>query len=275
MSIIELINKHNWNMPSKCPYCQTELVLNDNMTRLYCPNSACKTYAKGRIAKFCSVAKIKEIGGTTLDKMLDEGIISDISSLFTIDYKRLGNIIGQGNAKNIKSEIAKVRELSLVDFLTGYNIEDCGSKVIEKILNAKGIDSWDNLVSEFDNADASKFVTEGVGEITAQKFADGVLMNMLDMKYTLAHGIHIKSAEKPQEGGKLTGKSFCFTGKLETMKRPEAEAKVKALGGEIKNVTKGLTYLVTNDTESGSSKNKKAKDLGIFIINEEEFKKLL
>ena len=76
-------------------------------------------------------------------------------------------------------------------------------------------------------------------------------------------------------GNKLTSMSFCFTGKLETMKRSEAEAKVKSLGGEIKNVTKGLTYLVTNDTESGSAKNKKAKELGICIINEEEFKKLI
>ena len=59
------------------------------------------------------------------------------------------------------------------------------------------------------------------------------------------------------------------------MKRSEPEAKVISLGGEIKNVTKGLTYLVTNDTESGSAKNKKAKELGVFVINEEEFKKLI
>ena len=283
-NIKELIANHNWNMPDKCPYCQAKLALNDSLTRLYCPNSKCKTYAKSRIAKFCSVAKIKELGDTTLDKMFDEGVVTDISSLFTIDYKKLGALVGPGNAKNIKAEIDKVRELSLVDFLTGYNIEDCGSKVIEKILNAKSISTWEQLDNVFGDKDSefnqsseivSDFITEGIGEITASKFIDGVRSNYLDMKNTLAHGIRIKAGEKPQTGGKLTGKSFCFTGKLETMKRPEAEAKVKALGGEIKSVTRGLTYLVTNDTESGSSKNKKAKELGISIINEQEFNLML
>ena len=276
MNIQELINTHNWNLPDKCPYCNSQLSLNDSMTRLYCPNNNCKTYVKARIAKFCAVAKIKELGDITLDKMIDAGIISDISSLFTINYKKLGELIGAGNAKNIKTEIDKVKELSLVDFLTGYNIEDCGSKIIEKILNAKNIDCWEKLIEMLPVAD---FVTEGVGETTARKFVNGVKSNLLDMKYTLAHGIRIKNNVNNKNnnltGNKLSGMSFCFTGKLETMKRSEAEAKVKSLGGEIKNVTKGLTYLVTNDTESGSAKNKKAKELGVFVINEEEFKKLI
>ncbi len=272
MNIQDLINTHNWNLPDKCPYCNSQLSLNDSMTRLYCPNNNCKTYVKARIAKFCAVAKIKELGDATLDKMIDSGIISDISSLFTINYKKLGELIGAGNAKNIKSEIDKVKELSLIDFLTGYNIEDCGSKIIEKILNAKNIDCWDKLIEMLPVAD---FVTEGVGETTALKFVNGVKSNLLDMKYTLAHGIHIKNVVNNKSCNTLDGKSFCFTGKLETMKRSEAEAKVKSLGGEIKNVTKGLTYLVTNDTESGSTKNKKAKELGVFVINEEEFKKLI
>ena len=272
MNIQELINTHNWNLPDKCPYCNSQLSLNDTMTRLYCPNNNCKTYVKARIAKFCAVTKIKELGDITLDKMIDSGIISDISSLFTINYKKLGELIGAGNAKNIKSEIDKVQELSLVDFITGYNIEDCGSKIIEKILNAKNIDCWEKLIEMLPVAD---FVTEGVGETTARKFINGVQSNLLDMKYTLAHGIRIKNIVNNKRNNTLANKSFCFTGKLETMKRSEAEAKVKSLGGEIKNVTKGLTYLVTNDTESGSAKNKKAKELGVFVINEEEFKKLI
>ena len=272
MNIQELINTHNWNLPDKCPYCKSSLSLNDTMTRLYCPNINCKTYIKARIAKFCAVTKIKELGDATLDKMIDSGIISDISSLFTINYKKLGELIGAGNAKNIKSEIDKLQELSLVDFLTGYNIEDCGSKIIEKILNAKNIDCWEKLIEMLPVAD---FVTEGVGETTARKFVNGVKSNLLDMKYTLAHGIRIKNIVNNKRNNTLANKSFCFTGKLETMKRSEAEAKVKSLGGEIKNVTKGLTYLVTNDTESGSAKNKKAKELGVFVINEEEFKKLI
>ena len=76
-------------------------------------------------------------------------------------------------------------------------------------------------------------------------------------------------------GGKLAGKSFCFTGEL-SMKRADAEKLVKDNGGSIKSsVTKDLSYLVTNDTTSGSSKNVKAAKLGIPVIDEKEFLKLL
>ena len=73
-------------------------------------------------------------------------------------------------------------------------------------------------------------------------------------------------------GGVLEGKSFCFTGELVSMKRADAQNLVKSKGGFVKtSVVKGLSYLVTNDTSSGSSKNKKAADLGIPVINEKEF----
>jgi DNA ligase (NAD+) len=80
----------------------------------------------------------------------------------------------------------------------------------------------------------------------------------------------------PRKSGSLSGSSFCFTGELASMKRSEAEAAVKALGGVTKaGVTKGLTWLVTNDPSSGSDKNKKAREYGVAIIDEEAFLALI
>ena len=77
---------------------------------------------------------------------------------------------------------------------------------------------------------------------------------------------------REQSGGKLEGLSFCFTGELVSMKRADAQNLVKENGGSVKSsVVKGLSYLVTNDTTSGSSKNVKAAQLGIPIINEKDF----
>ena len=74
----------------------------------------------------------------------------------------------------------------------------------------------------------------------------------------------------------LEGISFCFTGELKEIKRKEAEEKVKELGGTAKSsVVKSLTYLVTNEPDSGSSKNKKAQELGVKIIDEKEFLALI
>jgi tetratricopeptide (TPR) repeat protein len=79
-------------------------------------------------------------------------------------------------------------------------------------------------------------------------------------------------AKETTEGADLSGISFCFTGELESLKRKEAEDRVKAQGGTVKSsVVKDLTYLVTNDTDSGSSKNKKAQEIGVKIIDEKAF----
>ena len=102
---------------------------------------------------------------------------------------------------------------------------------------------------------------------------EGLFENAQEMRKLVSDGIiTIEEAGN----GKLSGKSFCFTGELRSMKRADAEQLVKANGGSIKSsVTKDLSYLVTNDTSSGSSKNVKAAKFGIPVINEEEFLKLL
>lgn len=285
MNITDILNR-NWNMPTTCTCCNTPLTLNENGTRLYCPNTHCASYVKARVMKFCNVAHIREIGDTTLDKMIECEIISDVSSLFAIDYKKLGALIGTGNARNIKNEIDRVREMSLVDFIAGYNIEDCGVKVVTKILNSRDIRTFEQLETLFSHENdfvwstelTPMFTCEGVGEITARKFVDGMLSNFLDMKYTLAHGLKIRAEEHVHDDNNvsaLRGKSFCFTGKLNTMKRDDAQRMVIERGGEIKSVTRGLTYLVTNDAQSGSSKNEKARALNVTIIDENEFLQML
>ena len=94
---------------------------------------------------------------------------------------------------------------------------------------------------------------------------------MIDKGY-----IKIKPQLTSEEGAVLKGLSFCFTGELNTMKRAQAEALVKEKGGTVKSsVVKGLSYLVTNTPDSGSSKNKKAQELGTAIITEEVFLNLI
>jgi DNA ligase (NAD+) len=116
----------------------------------------------------------------------------------------------------------------------------------------------------------------GLGEITAKVIVDGLEETADEMDATLDKGV-ISIAPPPQEEAQpMRGLSFCFTGELASMKRPQAEEKIKALGASAKStIVKGLSYLVTNDPGSGSAKNKKARELGIPIINEEEFLKLL
>ena len=107
----------------------------------------------------------------------------------------------------------------------------------------------------------------------AHTIVQGLKENADEMRALVQNGIiEIES----EEGGKLSGKSFCFTGELVKMKRADAEQLVKKAGGVTKSsVTKDLSYLVTNDVSSGSSKNRKAAELGIPVINEQQFLDLI
>ena len=92
------------------------------------------------------------------------------------------------------------------------------------------------------------------------------------MYFLTENGIITIEAPRTVQENPLVGKSFCFTGELYTLKRSEAEALVKQAGGNVKSsVVKGLSYLVTNDTSSGSSKNKKAVEQGTPVIDEKTF----
>jgi DNA ligase (NAD+) len=96
------------------------------------------------------------------------------------------------------------------------------------------------------------------------------------MDAVLDMGIFTIAAPESTKGKLLDGLSFCFTGELTSMKRTEAAERVKALGGTAKtSVIKGLSYLVTNNPQSGSTKNQKARELGVSVINEAEFLKLI
>lgn len=263
MKISDIVSKHNWNMPTHCPCCGAELQVNDNLTRVYCDNTNCQSVVDARVRRFCGITKIKGIGPAVTDNLhLDK-----LSQLLTIDFS---NYVTAGIARNIKKEIQKLQPLTLTQLVDAYNIADCADKTIDKMLTVAGAQTLEDLKS----LSVEKCICEGIGEKTASKFVEGVLANYEDM-VRLAEIIGVKQTVKTENvGACLKDKSFCFTGKLNTMTRSEAENKVIANGGQVKSVTKGLTYLVTNDPHSGSSKNKKAQELGVAIITEDEFLKM-
>jgi len=143
--------------------------------------------------------------------------------------------------------------------------------MVEKLIEA-GFTTLDSLLNATETDFANVYM---FAEITAKTLFKGLKENQEEMQKLVNEKIiFIESTEV--ENPKLSGLSFCFTGELYTMKRAEAEKKVKNLGGTTKSsVVKGLSYLVTNDTSSGSAKNVKAQSLGIPVINEEEFLKML
>jgi DNA ligase (NAD+) len=252
--------------PEKCGTCGTALA--DEGTRLFCPNPECPKLIHHRLEKWIAVLDVRDFGVNLIKRLFDSGRVRSIPDLYTLTEDELANLDRMGSlsaAKVIKSLKAK-SSVSLPAFVAGFDIEGIGETMVEKLV-AAGFDTIEKLfaASEPDFANVYQF-----GEIMAHALKAGLDAARAEMEKLLASGsVTIKP---PVSGGRLAGFSFCFTGELVSMKRPEAEALVRSLGGSAKSsVVKGLSFLVTNTPESGSSKNAKARELGVAIIDEKEF----
>jgi DNA ligase (NAD+) len=254
--------------PTTCNVCGTALL--DEGTRLYCPNAACPKRLLHRLQKWIKVLDIRELGEKLVGQLFDTGRVRYITDLYTLTVEETAAFdhMGDLSAAKVIRNIHAPRTLSLATFIAGFDLEGVGELVMEKVVEA-GFNTLEKLRAA---TEEELTVAYGLGSITAKTIADGLKETAMEMDTVLAGGV-ISIADPPDEAGlPLKGVSFCFTGELVTMKRSAAEEKVKLLGGSAKTtVVKGLSYLVTNDTTSGSSKNKKAQTLGVPIINEEQF----
>jgi DNA ligase (NAD+) len=258
-------------IPEICGTCGASLV--DSGSRLYCPNAACPKRLLHRLEKWVNVLGIRELGEKLISQLFEKGRVRNISDLYSLteqelaEYDRMGSLSAAKVIRHIQAE----RELSLAAFVAGFDFENVAETTMEKITLA-GFDTLEKLRG----ASVPELAAiHGLGEITASVIVDGVKETAAEMDNVLKAGV-ISIAAPSGDSLPLRGLSFCFTGELKTLKRDEAKEKIKSLGAQAKdNVVRGLSYLVTNDTGSGSAKNKKAKELGVAIINEEEFIALL
>lgn len=264
-------------VPCKCEVCGTEL--KDEGSRLFCPNKACSKRVLHQLMKWNSVVDIRDLGESLVKALFESGKVKSISDLYALSVEDLTpfflneETMASGEKKSLGAEkvfksIQAHRDMSLAVFVAGFDIEGIGETTVEKLVNS-GFDSLDKLLSMTEEQCAKVY---GFAEKMAKIAIEGLLENKEEM-VSLSNGIiHVQESG----GGLLAGKSFCFTGELTTMKRADAEQLVKQNGGSCKSsVTKDLSYLVTNDTGSGSSKNQKAVKFGIPVIDEKQFLELL
>jgi len=259
-------------LPEKCGVCGTKLV--DAGTRLYCPNQACPKRLLHRLEKWVSVLDIRELGEKLINQLFEKERVRRIHELYTLtteelaEYDRMGDL----SAAKVIRHIQTKRDLSLAAFVAGFDFEGIAETTMEKIA-AAGFNTLEKLRCAGAAELASVY---GLGDITAAVIVEGLKECSGEMDAVLKTGVISIAPPPPEETQPMRGLSFCFTGELKSMKRGEAEEKIKALGAQSKSsVVKGLSYLVANDPASGSSKNKKARELGIPVIGEDEFLELI
>lgn len=264
-------------VPSRCSCCGSTLI--DEGTRLYCPNRDCSKKILHRLLKWVSVVDIRDLGETLVTELFNTRKVTSITDIYSLsvedltpyflDEESIKKEKKSLGAQKVFDSIQAHRKISLSKFIAGFDIEGVGEVVVDSLI-AGGFNSLEKILGAREEEIASVY---RFAEITARTLVSGLRECESEIRALVENGVLdvVESVE-----GKLTGKSFCFTGELNTMKRADAQNLVKENGGSVKSsVVKGLSYLVTNDTSSGSSKNKKAAELGIPVINEQQFLELL
>jgi DNA ligase (NAD+) len=235
-----------------------------------------------RIKKWVKILNIMEVGDKLLEDLFAGKVVSDIHDLYRLNEETLSPYFleaealskkktSKGAAKVLRNVRAK-RAVPLSVFIAGFDFEGVGELVMEKVSGA-GFNTLEKLRTASEEDLAGVY---GIGEVLAKTIKAGLAECKDEIDKVLAAGVVSIETPVDTSGLPLAGKSFCFTGELHTMKRAEAEAKVKALGASAKSsVVKDLSYLVTNNPGSGSAKNKKAQAQGTAVIDEDEFLRII
>ncbi|MCB9094779.1 MAG: NAD-dependent DNA ligase LigA [Halobacteriovoraceae bacterium] len=264
-------SKGKFSYPHKCPSCDSELKRED--IRIICNNSKCPAKIIEEIRYFVSKMNIEDISIKRLAEMLKHQIITDIPSLYDVTAKKLLALdkVKDKLANKMVNNIQGSKDVELVTFLTALGISGGGAQKCEKIINAGYTKIEDFLSLTVEQLTA----IDGFAEKSSVEFISSLKKKKKLIEKLLKKGIKIKAAQLNNKKKTLSGKKFCITGTL-TRKRSDIQKDIKAQGGEVvSSVTGNTDFLVTNDTESSSSKFKKAKELEKPIITENQLYKMM
>ena len=249
--------------PKQCPVCEEETYFDGEY--LVCSNYECPAQISGRIKNWVNKLNLLDVGDTLIERLVENGIVSDISDLYRLTLEDLLSIerMGEKSANTVLNMLNSNKELTLEKFLGSLSIPTIGETVVSLITSA-GYSTLDSIRSA-SKEDFSKI--NGLGPVKSENLYEGLQSCSELMEDLMSSGINIK-----EKKGSLLGKSFCFTGALKTMKRPEAQKMVVDAGGTVKSsVTSDLTYLVMDDPNSDSIKANKARKNGTKCISEQQF----
>lgn len=270
------------DIPEVCPVCggATRIAMENETKTLCCTNPKCQAKHIKSFALFVSrdAMNIEGLSEATLEKFIMNGFIKDFTDIFHLDRheEEIKAMDGFGEKSYLKLQagVQNARVTTLPRLVYSLGIPNIGSANAKMICHALGNDPERVM-----NATAEELSEiSGVGEVIAgtyvQYFADE---EHRELFRRLLSEVEIPKEEEPEGGQDLSGVNFVITGSVEHFaNRGEVKEEIERRGGKVTgSVTSKTNYLINNDVNSTSSKNRKARELGIPIISEEEFLKML
>ncbi len=265
-----------WTFPTECPVCHQPLVRLEGESDTYCINEACPGQIVQRISHFASRGglDIEHLGERTVRQFHEAGLLRDVSDIYHLDYRRIGEFEGWGDTSiaNLRAAVEASRHRPLANLLVALSIRHLGATGSQ--LLARHFNHLDRILE----AGAEELANvEGVGPIigaSVQRFFANESNRAL-VERLRAAGLNLEGPGAPEQAQVLEGASVVVTGTLEGWSREAAEEAIKSRGGKSPgSVSKKTTALVVG-TEPGGAKLRRAEELGVPVLDEAGFAHLL
>ena len=263
--------KPGWKMPAKCPVCGGDVVREEPYIAHRCINPFCGAQRLERLRHFAATMDIEGLGYATLTQVIDRGAVEDPSDLYHLGKDQVKELEGfaEKSAQNLVDRIAASRRVELWRFLCALGIPEVGDATARMLAGEFG--TVENLAAATEEQLRG---VEGIGPNMAaevHRYFQGHGAELVQK--LLAAGVEPLPVEAAGDGP-FTGKTFVFTGTMESISRPDAEALVRKLGGKAAGSVSAKTDYVVAGPGAGS-KLEKAQKLKLNILDEDQFKALL
>lgn len=274
-------------MPDKCPICGSRIVQPEGEVDYYCSNKDCGAVQRQRLHYLASqeVFDIEGLGPQIIDQLMDKSLVSRPADIFTLkegDLKPLEKF-AEKSSSNLISSIQDSKKITVLRLMLACNISGIGYQTVKLILEGlnPSLQSISDFIKFFKEISQEKLENiKGVGPEIAKSLKEW-FSNEKNIKFLESLeevGIEVEPWESMVKSKKLENQSFVFTGSLESMTRSEAKKKVRGLGGEAhSSVSQNTDFLVVGEDKNieNNTKYKKAKELEIKTIHEEDFREMI
>ena len=273
------VRSEEYTFPSRCPECGTQLVRIDGEAAWRCPNEAtCPPQIKGKIEHYVSrkAMNIEGLGSETIDLLYSQGLLHNIADIYALSQSDIAQQerLGEKSAQNILASIEQSKQIPWARVLFALGIRMVGETTAKKI--ARRFPSIDQLQwASIEQLTAIEDVGEQIANNIIAYFND---MHNLELIYRLRQAnVQMESTEEEAtpQSNVLQGKSIVISGVFAHHSRDEYKAMIEAHGGKnVGSVSKKTSFILAGDN-MGPEKRKKAQDLGVEILSEDDFLALI